>query len=242
MIKFFRKIRQNLLSEGKTGKYFKYAIGEIILVVIGILIALQINNWNENQKVTKEEGKIIESLSLELTDIHSELKSITADNLEFYELNVSISDSLKKGYSEFNERDLVYALNYKAYTIRNPALKNILGSNNKLPNITEELIRQLRNIHIKIEGANKLEFYLDDIWNNRITTFTISAGIGYDGVRSQKSLVTLEELEQVGYSKNQILALFDLHRTLLLSWIKQQENIMEITNQLILVLKDISSK
>ncbi|WP_204346703.1 DUF6090 family protein [Psychroserpens algicola] len=50
MIKFFRKIRQSLLSEGKTGKYFKYAIGEIILVVIGILIALQINNWNENRK------------------------------------------------------------------------------------------------------------------------------------------------------------------------------------------------
>ncbi len=50
MIKFFRKIRQNLLTEGKTSKYFKYAIGEIILVVIGILIALQINNWNEERK------------------------------------------------------------------------------------------------------------------------------------------------------------------------------------------------
>jgi len=50
MIKFFRKIRQNLLSEGKTGKYLKYAIGEIVLVVIGILIALQINNWNESNK------------------------------------------------------------------------------------------------------------------------------------------------------------------------------------------------
>jgi hypothetical protein len=50
MIKFFRKIRQNLLMENKTGKYFKYAIGEIVLVVIGILIALSINNWNENRK------------------------------------------------------------------------------------------------------------------------------------------------------------------------------------------------
>ena len=50
MIKFFRKIRQNLLIENKTGKYLKYAIGEIILVVIGILIALQINNWNEQRK------------------------------------------------------------------------------------------------------------------------------------------------------------------------------------------------
>jgi len=49
MIKYFRKIRQNLLSEGKTGKYLKYAIGEIVLVVIGILIALQINNWNSQR-------------------------------------------------------------------------------------------------------------------------------------------------------------------------------------------------
>jgi hypothetical protein len=50
MIKFFRRIRKKLLVEGKIGNYFKYAIGEIILVVIGILIALQINNWNEKRK------------------------------------------------------------------------------------------------------------------------------------------------------------------------------------------------
>lgn len=50
MIKFFRKIRQNLLMENKTGKYLKYAFGEIILVMIGILLALQVNNWNEDRK------------------------------------------------------------------------------------------------------------------------------------------------------------------------------------------------
>jgi len=50
MIKFFRKIRQKMLTENKFSKYLIYAIGEIILVVIGILIALQINNWNEVQK------------------------------------------------------------------------------------------------------------------------------------------------------------------------------------------------
>ena len=50
MIKFFRHIRYNLMKTDKTGKYFKYAIGEIVLVVIGILIALQINNWNEKRK------------------------------------------------------------------------------------------------------------------------------------------------------------------------------------------------
>jgi len=50
MIKLFRNIRQKLLAEGKTANYLKYAIGEIGLVVIGILIALQINNWNEARK------------------------------------------------------------------------------------------------------------------------------------------------------------------------------------------------
>ena len=59
MIKFFRKIRQNLLMENKTSRYFKYAIGEIILVVIGILIALQINNWNEIKKLKNEEIKML---------------------------------------------------------------------------------------------------------------------------------------------------------------------------------------
>jgi hypothetical protein len=56
MIKLFRHIRKNLLEEGKASKYFKYAIGEIVLVVIGILIALQVNNWN-TEKNNKELGK-----------------------------------------------------------------------------------------------------------------------------------------------------------------------------------------
>ena len=59
MIKFFRKIRQRLLSENKFSKYLIYAIGEIILVVIGILIALSINNWNENKKDRKLEKEFL---------------------------------------------------------------------------------------------------------------------------------------------------------------------------------------
>ncbi|WP_445748337.1 DUF6090 family protein [Polaribacter sp.] len=70
MIKFFRKIRQNLLTENKTSKYFKYAIGEIILVVIGILIALQINNWNEQQKIRTYEITMLKEVSAALeTDL-----------------------------------------------------------------------------------------------------------------------------------------------------------------------------
>jgi hypothetical protein len=66
MIKFFRKIRQNLLSEGKTGKYLKYAIGEIILVVIGILIALGINNWNNNRLVDYQKINLLKNIKEDL--------------------------------------------------------------------------------------------------------------------------------------------------------------------------------
>ena len=62
MIKFFRKIRQKMLTENKFKKYLIYAIGEIILVVIGILIALQVNNWNENRKNNKVEENYLISL------------------------------------------------------------------------------------------------------------------------------------------------------------------------------------
>ena len=55
MIKFFRKIRQRLLTENKFSKYLLYAIGEILLVVVGILIALQINNSNESRKIRNQE-------------------------------------------------------------------------------------------------------------------------------------------------------------------------------------------
>tara|TARA_R110000744_G_scaffold305888_1_gene414228 strand:- start:1715 stop:1927 length:213 start_codon:yes stop_codon:yes gene_type:complete len=55
MIKFFRKIRKNLLNEGKTTKYFKYALGEIVLVVIGILIALYLNNQQEAYTIQKQQ-------------------------------------------------------------------------------------------------------------------------------------------------------------------------------------------
>lgn len=66
MIKFFRNIRQNLLLENKTSKYFKYAIGEIILVVIGILIALQVSNWNKQNEDRKLEKRYLSELILDL--------------------------------------------------------------------------------------------------------------------------------------------------------------------------------
>jgi hypothetical protein len=76
MIKFFRRIRKNLLSEGKTGKYFKYAIGEIILVVVGILIALSINNWNDERKNRQILNSIYSIISEDLTNDINEIEEL----------------------------------------------------------------------------------------------------------------------------------------------------------------------
>ena len=82
MIKFFRKIRYKLMSENKTGKYFKYAIGEIILVVIGILIALGINNWNENRKLFNKEKTYLNKLISNLDyDVKLYKQIMTEDTL-----------------------------------------------------------------------------------------------------------------------------------------------------------------
>ena len=78
MINFFRKIRQTLVSENKFSKYLLYAIGEIILVVIGILLALQINSWNQQRIEDKKEIELLTSIKEEfhynLSEINQSIK------------------------------------------------------------------------------------------------------------------------------------------------------------------------
>ena len=76
MIKFFRRIRQRLIEESRFSKYLLYAIGEIILVVIGILIALQINNWNEERKDSAFEREILSQIQENLVQDRKNLIDI----------------------------------------------------------------------------------------------------------------------------------------------------------------------
>ena len=105
MIKFFRKIRQKLVSENKFSKYLLYAIGEIILVVIGILIALQINNWNEMRKEQNLELALLqemqENLKADILDME--------DNIGFHERsNESANIILSTFKNKIPENDTLY--------------------------------------------------------------------------------------------------------------------------------------
>jgi hypothetical protein len=108
MIKFFRSIRKDLMEKNKTGKYLKYAIGEIVLVVIGILIALQINNWNEERKDNIAEINILQDIQGSIsTDIDQlKLRIELAKNdvrsaniiLDHIERGLPYNDSLSKHF------------------------------------------------------------------------------------------------------------------------------------------------
>ena len=74
MIKFFRRIRQKLLSQGSLNKYLLYAIGEILLVMIGILLALQVNNWNEHRKAQERQQKLYANLKIDFQSRLNELE------------------------------------------------------------------------------------------------------------------------------------------------------------------------
>lgn len=95
MLKFFRKIRQKMLTENKFSKYLLYAIGEIILVVIGILIALQVNNWNENRKSKLSQNKLLVKLISDLDYDISHFNEIDSNyQIDLKEIEFVIEETL----------------------------------------------------------------------------------------------------------------------------------------------------
>ena len=138
MIKFFRKIRQNLLAENKFSKYLLYAIGEIILVVIGILIALSISNHNEARKSEKRSDNYMKSLIIDLkTDVNEfdqniksyetdiiEIKSVLTSN-DYKKLEV---DSIMHFVINYYRIDKTTKQTYEK--IKNQGLLESLGSEN----------------------------------------------------------------------------------------------------------------
>jgi hypothetical protein len=108
MIKFFRKIRQNLLTENKFSKYLLYAIGEIILVVIGILIALSINNWNENKKSKNQLNNIYNEVKLNLK---ADLSNIDDAIKKYEQLELRLKTMITDEYSRIL-LDSINATNY----------------------------------------------------------------------------------------------------------------------------------
>ena len=105
MIPLCRKIRKKMADDDKPMKYARYTIGEIALVVIGILIALQINNWNENRKTRNSEQQYLLALKEEFSFNKDELKSIMNRNNLNFESSIKILDNTGPGDPEITEEE-----------------------------------------------------------------------------------------------------------------------------------------
>ena len=159
MIKFFRKIRQNVLSEGKTGKYLKYAIGEILLVVIGILIAIQVNNWNENRKAYAKEQQILLSLREEFKQNIEEL------NFD-HQINLSCINAIKAllNFDEKTEFEtktvdslLGQSYNFATFDARLGVINDLSSSGNL------ELVRDPELRYLLNQWTGELNDYREDV-------------------------------------------------------------------------------
>lgn len=121
MLKLFRRIRQKVINEGNLKRYLFYAIGEILLVMIGILLALQVNTWNENNKNKASEANLLHGILENLNEDSDNLKqttrrlSTTLENIDRLFSNTPIPDdslalvaTRSNGFSQFIPIDAAY--------------------------------------------------------------------------------------------------------------------------------------
>ena len=178
MIKFFRHFRKSLLMENKTGKYFKYAIGEIILVVIGILIALSINNWNEVNKMKSIEKKSYENLLSSLRKDSLQLIIITdyqTKNLNMQNRFIKTDASeIVKANSSDSISKMLFDIYRGAYSFfPKHGTYNSIASNKGIDIISSEIIKS-NLIDLYDYEYSKYEFIdkvLDDKYMNVFLPF-----------------------------------------------------------------------
>ena len=146
MISIFRKIRQKLLSQKRVTQYLAYALGEILLVVIGILIALQINTWNEQRKDKNKEKSIIQSLHTESLGNREKLQATIQHHQALLEATKSLMDLFlvpESDLKNYNLDSLIErSLDFRDFNPSQSVIQDLISSGN-LGLISSENLRVL---------------------------------------------------------------------------------------------------
>ena len=150
MISFFRNIRKKLVAEGHLSKYFWYAIGEIILVMIGILLALQVNNWNEDRIALNDTKNYLTKKLNNLNEDKVLLQELRDYRMELHEMCKAFLD---KGYDEASDYEivtigLIATIERRFASAINNTQRGTLTSYYK--NIEKTDIEQLENDYLKL--------------------------------------------------------------------------------------------
>ena len=190
MSKLLKKLRFNLFMKGKKGSYYKYAFGEIILLVLGILIALSINNWNEERKNNIIEKKlilnIIKDLRLDSIYISQSLIEVDAQKQVIDDI---ISMSLnKKNIEDYSSIGLLrYSSDFRPITQRNHSV-SISNMNN------DDVREKIQNYFI--EEDRVLDIFLEyvDIVHNKVRPYLSETGMhNLESIYEDKSSANLKK-------------------------------------------------
>ena len=193
MIKFFRNIRKKLIEQSKVRSYILYAIGEIILVVIGILIALQINNWNENQKTSAKIKSILIALKSDLIQDTTLISNKLPGIIEQIELNESLRSRvaapeatldtlIKITRFEFNpgwSNQIVY--NTNAY--------NSLNQTGLIEHLSDSLKSNIKNFYSNKSTLNLRVERITNDYRNKVASFVDTYSFGSTELHDQGSLI-----------------------------------------------------
>ena len=187
MIKFFRKIRLNLLSEGKTGKYFKYAIGEILLVMIGILLALQVNNWNNSRIEAKREQTILRNLRSDFDENLTELNRIYDSTEESYRSSVRLLEIIKDD-GPIDPQEIDRLLNsiindFYSLDLNAPSIDELVNSGSLSIIKDVELREQIANwSFIEADSEDDIEIFYDYMFNFLIPSLSDKTSLRNMGI------------------------------------------------------------
>jgi hypothetical protein len=236
MIKFFRKIRQNLLSEGKTGKYLKYAIGEIVLVVIGILIALQINNWNQQRILEKQSQQVLLNLREEINENKTELANAT----EFLKQRVDKRlEYLNSNDQDISDSEKIKKINNMVFfyleSIELPIIENELGPNKKIFQ-WPELTKSMQNLSESIGYYNKGIEYLENDVNSNILPYLVNQGVMTDIMVSSGILNSKEYLSVDVYNSEHFRNIIASSTLMTSALLEGANKVTNDYNQLLLII------
>lgn len=178
MIKFFRQIRKSLLEQNQMGKYFKYAIGEILLVVVGILIALWINNLNQEQQQSKERSILIDNIKQELNENLNQFKERTKRLNEINKnlievMNFSATSETKKPLDSLRQY-ISKILTVEVAELNNSRL-NSAKTSGKFSLLSQDVTTALANYETTttnyLKFLDKTTFEFKEDWTNSIIRF-----------------------------------------------------------------------
>jgi len=161
MIPFFRKIRKKMADDNKPMKYMRYAIGEIFLVVIGILIALQINNWNEEKKEQVQERKYLIEIK---KNLESDLVQIENMRKQYQKISATVDSILifiknaKPKTANYNKLwEAIIEVTYvPSFNSQKNGYNNLISAGNINQIKNQELLRAISTHYSNVDYTNEL--------------------------------------------------------------------------------------